>query len=76
MHIIEIEDRTCGRWHGEMYNAIYDYGKQLARSWSETSYKHYAPSDSIAKTLFRNSCWKERYMTLSIKHRRVIKGGT
>lgn len=50
----------------------------MANSWLDLGLKHqhYAPSDSIAKTLFRNSCWKERYMTLSIKHGRVIKGGT
>lgn len=76
MHIRAIEDRNCGCWHSEMYQAIYGYGKQLAGSRSETSYKHYAVSDSIAKTHFRNSCWKEGCVTLSIKHRGVVKGGT
>ncbi len=76
MHIRAIEDRNGGCRHSEMYQAIYGYGKQLAGSRSETSYKHYAVSDSIAKTHFRNSCWKEGCVTLSIKHRGVVKGGT
>ncbi len=52
-------------------------GKQLAGSIGLKHLRNnYAVSDRIAKTHFRNSCWKERCVTLSIKHRGVVKGGT